>query len=52
VPAFRIFTDRSLRAIAESRPTTAVKLLAVPGIGSSTVAKYGGQIYRIVGEVR
>ena len=48
VPAFRIFSDRVLRAIASARPETASELLAVPGIRSSTVEKYGAQIYRIV----
>ena len=48
VPAFRIFSDRALRAMASTRPGTARELLAVPGIGSSTVEKYGAQIYRIL----
>jgi DNA topoisomerase-3 len=52
VPAFRIFTDQALRAIAEMRPASAVELLAIPGIGISTVEKYGRQIYRILGEAR
>lgn len=52
VPAFRIFTDQALRAIAEIRPASAAELLAIPGIGISTVEKYGRQIYRILGEPR
>jgi len=52
VPAFRIFTDRALRAIAERRPASAAELLAIPGIGIRTVEKYGLQIYRILEEVR
>jgi DNA topoisomerase-3 len=52
VPAFRIFTDQALRAIAEMRPASAAELLAIPGIGISTVEKYGRQIYRILGEAR
>jgi superfamily II DNA helicase RecQ len=50
VPAFRIFSDQALRAIAQARPATAAELLAVPGIGLSAVEKYGRQIYRILGE--
>jgi DNA topoisomerase-3 len=50
VPAFRIFTDQALRAIAETRPASAAELLAIPGIGISTVEKYGRQIYRILKE--
>jgi DNA topoisomerase-3 len=48
VPAFRIFNDQALRAIAQTRPATAAELLAVPGIGISAVEKYGRQIYRIL----
>jgi DNA topoisomerase III len=47
VPAFRIFSDQTLRAIAQRRPAKAADLLAVPGIGISAVEKYGRQIYRI-----
>jgi superfamily II DNA helicase RecQ len=47
VPAFRIFSDQVLRAMASKRPATARELLAIPGIGISTVEKYGAQIYRL-----
>jgi superfamily II DNA helicase RecQ len=47
VPAFRIFNDRTLKAIAQRRPLKAAELLAVPGIGISAVEKYGRQIYGI-----
>ena len=52
VPAFRIFSDRALRAIADALPTTATELLAVSGIGAGTVEKYGRQIYKIIGDTR
>jgi DNA topoisomerase-3 len=52
VPAFRIFTDQALRAIAEAHPVSAAELLAIPGIGISAVEKYGRQIYRILEEAR
>jgi DNA topoisomerase-3 len=48
VPAFRILTDAALAGIAEQRPATAAELLAIPGIGMSTVEKYGAQIYRLL----
>jgi superfamily II DNA helicase RecQ len=48
VPAFRIFSDQVLRAMVSRRPATARELLALPGIGISTVEKYGAQIYRIL----
>jgi DNA topoisomerase-3 len=52
VPAFRIFSDRALEAIAARRPSSAAELLAIPGIGISTVEKYGARIYRILGAAR
>jgi len=50
VPAFRILTDKALHAIAEQRPATAAELLAISGVGISTIEKYGQTIYRIVEE--
>jgi RecQ family ATP-dependent DNA helicase len=52
VPAFRIFSDRVLRALAIRRPGTAGDLLAISGIGISTVEKYGPQICRILQETK
>jgi hypothetical protein len=40
LPAFRIFNDQTLRAIAQRRPANSAELLAVPGIGISAVEKY------------
>ena len=48
VPAFRIFSDKTLAAISKQRPRTAQELLAISGIGIATVEKYGQQIYRLV----
>jgi len=50
MPAFRVFSDAALKAIAARRPATAAELLAIPGLGISTVEKYGAQIYRILHE--
>ena len=52
VPAFRIFSDQALRAMATKRPGTTAELLAIPGIGISVVEKYGAQIYRLLHEGR
>lgn len=52
IPAFRIFTDQALKAIAARRPATAAELLSIPGIGISTVEKYGAQLYRLLHEGR
>jgi DNA topoisomerase III len=51
VPAFRILTDKALRAIAEQRPATAAELLAISGVGIGTIEKYGQHIYRILEQV-
>jgi superfamily II DNA helicase RecQ len=48
VPAFAIFSDKTLRAIAARRPATGEELLAISGMGLSKVDKYGAAIYRIV----
>jgi superfamily II DNA helicase RecQ len=48
VPAFRILSDQALRAMATRRPGTARELLAIPGIGITTVEKYARQFYRIL----
>jgi len=50
VPAFRIMTDKVLVAIAAKRPKNAAELLAIPGIGISSVEKYGAQIYKILNQ--
>lgn len=48
VPAFRIFSDQTMHALATRKPSTAAELLAIPGIGMHTVEKYGREIYRLV----
>jgi DNA topoisomerase III len=48
VPAFHIFSDRALKAMASRRPGTARELLGISGIGMTTVERYGQQIFRIV----
>jgi superfamily II DNA helicase RecQ len=52
IPAFRILTDRVLRDIAITHPATSDELLAISGIGMSTVEKYGSSIRRIVNDRR
>ncbi len=48
VPAFVVFTDATLMAIAERRPTDDVALLAIPGIGRSKLERYGRDVIAIV----
>ncbi len=49
VPAFVVFSDATLLAIAERKPTDQAALLAIPGIGRSKLDAYGSDVLRIVG---
>ncbi len=44
VPAYVVFNDRTLEAIAALRPTTEESLLSVPGIGPAKLEAYGDQL--------
>ncbi len=46
-PAFCVFSDKTLRAIASERPLTEEDLLAVDGIGPAKVAKFGAAVCAI-----
>ncbi|MDA8019214.1 MAG: DNA topoisomerase 3 [Thermoanaerobaculia bacterium] len=48
IPAFRILTNKTLTAIAASRPTNEAELLAVRGVGPTVNKKYGPELLRIV----
>lgn len=48
VPAFVVFTDATLQAIAEAAPLDEGGLLALPGIGRSKAEKYGQAALAIV----
>jgi DNA helicase-2/ATP-dependent DNA helicase PcrA len=48
VPAFVVFSDATLLAIAERRPTDDAALLAIPGIGRSKLDAYGDDVIAIV----
>ena len=48
IPAFRILTDRVLRAVAAEAPRDESSLLAVKGIGPTLAKRYGEQILAIV----
>ena len=52
VPAFKILKDQSLRAIAAKPPAVPDDLLSVPGVGASTVKKYGAAICKLCGQAR
>jgi superfamily II DNA helicase RecQ len=46
-PAFCVFSDRTLRAIVQARPTTPEGLLAVEGIGPARAEMFGQDILQI-----
>jgi DNA topoisomerase-3 len=52
IPAFRIFGDRTLFALAASRPGTEGALLAVPGLGPKLVQRYGEALLKLVATTR
>ena len=48
VPAFRIFSDRTLQAIAADKPSSIRELLEIPGVGARFAEQYGAQIFGIL----
>ncbi len=48
VPAYVVFTDLTLQAIAEVRPTDTGALLRINGIGQSKLTKYGDEVLEII----
>jgi DNA helicase-2/ATP-dependent DNA helicase PcrA len=48
VPAYVIFHDRTLEAVAAARPRTVDQLLALPGVGPVKVSRYGDDLLEVV----
>ncbi|MBY0441645.1 MAG: ATP-dependent DNA helicase UvrD2 [Mycobacteriaceae bacterium] len=48
VPAYVVFTDSTLAAIAELLPTTNAALVAIPGIGARKLEQYGSEVLQLV----
>ncbi len=47
LPAYCVFTDATMTALAEMRPSDAAELVRVPGIGQAKLDKYGDDILRL-----
>lgn len=47
-PAFVVFHDRTLEALASARPSDRAALLAVPGVGPAKAEQYGEQVLALV----
>jgi Superfamily I DNA and RNA helicases len=50
VPAYVIFTDATLTAIAEHRPADVAALVGIPGIGARKLDRYGPAVLALVSE--
>nr|WP_019819050.1 ATP-dependent DNA helicase UvrD2 [Saccharomonospora saliphila] len=48
VPPFVVFTDATLRAIAEQRPTDERALVAISGIGATKLDRFGAEVLAVV----
>lgn len=48
VPAFVVFSDNTLIAIAETLPTDDAGLVAIPGIGARKLEQYGAELLELV----
>ncbi|MGD8216299.1 ATP-dependent DNA helicase UvrD2 [Aestuariimicrobium sp. Y1814] len=51
-PAYVVFTDATLVALAEAMPSTEPELLAVAGVGPAKVERYGRDVLAILDEHR
>ncbi len=49
VPAYVVFTDATLEALAERRPTRPEDLLSIAGIGARKLGQYGEAVVALVG---
>jgi DNA helicase II / ATP-dependent DNA helicase PcrA len=50
VPAFVIFTDATLTAIAEHRPADRGALVGIPGIGARKLDRYGPAVLALISD--
>jgi len=51
-PAFVVFTDATLVAIAEALPSTDEELLAISGVGPSKLERWGKQVIELIDDHR
>ncbi len=51
VPPFVLFTDQTLRALADRRPSTRSQLAATPGIGPAKLERYGDELLEVLRRV-
>ncbi len=51
-PAFTVFTDLTLQAVAETQPTSVPELVQIKGIGPAKVQQYGAILLQILADHR
>jgi DNA helicase-2/ATP-dependent DNA helicase PcrA len=49
-PAFVVFTDATLVAIADARPASEAALRKVPGVGTSKLERFGADVLALLAE--
>ena len=47
-PAFVVFTDATLTAIAEAKPRSVAELVAIPGVGQRKLDEFGAEVLALV----
>ena len=52
VPAFVVFHDTTLAAVAEAKPRNHTALLALPGVGPVKAERYGDAVLEVVATSR
>ena len=51
VPAYVVFSDATLQAIADARPGSRAELAAIPGIGAVKLDRYGAAVLELCADV-
>jgi len=52
VPAYAVFSDRTLRQLVEDKPETRTALARVYGLGELKLARYGDNLLSLLRESR
>ena len=52
VPAYVVFSDATLQAIADTRPVTRAQLASVPGVGAVKLDRYGAAVLALCADSR
>lgn len=50
VPAFVVFHDSTLAAVAEAKPRSRTQLLSLPGVGPVKAERYGDAVLAVVAD--